>query len=133
MPSNRAGFLGRGPQLEGGTLLGWRWAGNPSQGPSCSLLPPRGAPRFRLPLWGWVSFAESGLCGSSSLLGLDTDFEGPWESAPSKSVSSPKNRRVSALKSPLLGINFCGGDHRLGKGRGQINEPVSERPPGDSS
>lgn len=32
-------------------MLGWgRWAGNPSQGPSCSLLPPHGAPRFRLPL-----------------------------------------------------------------------------------
>lgn len=139
MPSNRAGFLGRMTGGEGASAgrrdaAGWRELGrHPEPGPL--LL--SAAPSRSFPLSA-PSVELGELCGVralcfSNLLGLDTGFESPWGSAPSKSVSSPKNRRVSALKSPLLGIDFRGGDHRLGKGRGQINEPVSERPPGDSS
>ncbi|KAJ8798265.1 hypothetical protein J1605_001390 [Eschrichtius robustus] len=65
-----------------------------------------------------LSFAESGfLRFFQSLL--------PCGSGRSKSLSSPKNRRVSAPKSPSLGIDFRGGGRHPKQGRGQINEPVS--------
>ena len=130
MPGNGAGFLGRvtegqGPQLEGGNpkrgeLGGQSGPGHPPAAPSRSSL-------LWAPPWGWQSFAESGfLRFFQSLL--------PCGSGRSKSLSSPKNRRVSAPKSPSLGIDFRGGGRHPKQGRGQINEPVSVRPRrGDSS